>query len=285
MKNLFILCFLALIFLFSTSHYANAQISHMCSNGVIEQIADWCNSIKQSGYQVVRIESDLIFKDKPKEITRRLSKGKKYSVFAVASGDRVSDVDLFIYKKIGSDWVQIGKDDDETNLSIVNDIIPAESGDYKFIVNAYSFKGDHVSGHYALILAHDECNGCSHLSSNGVISNLKEIVCKLEGEEKEVVHIESDLLYDTPKTIYRRLSSQYNYRIAAISSDRIEDIDMTVYKNVNGKWNEVGKDDDFTNVAVVDVNPSNDGEYKFEVSAFKFSGSMKSGHYAIVIFH
>jgi len=258
----------------------------MCSNGIIQKLEEWCQTIKENGYQVVRIESDIIFKNKPKEITRKLIKGKSYTVFTVANGDRVSDIDLFVYKKSGEDWVLVDKDDDQTNISIVRGITPEESGDYKFVVNAYSFKDNNNAGHYALILAHDDCLNCSHLSNNGIRSNLKYIVCQLETEELEVVHIESDILMNSPKEIYRTLDKNYSYRIAALSSDRIEDVDLEVYRKVDGSWKSIGKDDDFTNVAVVDVKPTTTIEYKFVVTAFKFaSESKKSGHYALIFFH
>ncbi|MGM9688480.1 MAG: hypothetical protein ACI3YD_05460 [Alloprevotella sp.] len=102
--------------------------------------------------------------------------------------------------------------------------------------------------------------------------------------EKEIVRIEYDIL-STTKTTTRILAKGWNYSILAFGDERFEDIDVVVYRKSNGAWVEVARDADSEALAMVNVSPSTQGEYKIEIKAYKFKAGYNIGHYGLIIAH
>lgn len=117
------------------------------------------------------------------------------------------------------------------------------------------------------------------LSKGEIIANY------VENElDKEIVRIEYDIL-STTKTTTRILSKGWNYTILAFGDDCFEDIDLIVYRKNNGAWVEVGRDADSEALALVNVSPNTQGEYKIEIKAYKFKAGYNVGHYGLIIAH
>lgn len=111
------------------------------------------------------------------------------------------------------------------------------------------------------------------------------IVNYVENElDKEIVRIEYDLL-STTKTTTRILAKGWNYTILAFGDDYFEDIDVIVYRKSNGAWVEVGRDADSEALALVNISPNTQGEYKIEIKAYKFKPGYNIGHYGLIIAH
>lgn len=102
--------------------------------------------------------------------------------------------------------------------------------------------------------------------------------------EKEIVRLEYDILATT-KTTTRTLAKDWTYTIIAFGDERFEDIDIVVYKKSGGAWVEVGRDTDSEDVALVEVSPKEQGEYKIEIKAYKFKEGYNVGHYGLIIAH
>lgn len=101
---------------------------------------------------------------------------------------------------------------------------------------------------------------------------------------QEIVRIEFDILRDS-KTTIRTLSSDYTYGIYAFGDYSMADIDVKVYRKSNGSWNLVKSDTDTDKTAMVIVSPMYTGEYKIEISCYRFKSGYEVGHYGLIIFH
>lgn len=120
---------------------------------------------------------------------------------------------------------------------------------------------------------------------NPVMENAKELVKYIEDDlEMEIVRMEFDILRTT-KTTTRILSSGWTYCIIAFGDFRFKDIDVKVYRNVGGNWEIVEKDADASAIAVVTIEPQNEGEYMIEISAYSFESGYDVGHYGLIIAH
>lgn len=103
--------------------------------------------------EVVHVEYDLIFSE-PKEVYRYLVKDYTYQIIAFTDS-RVSDLDLYVYKQQGGNWVEVGKDN-KTDTTPIVAISPEISGQYKFVVKVYSYSGSNDRALWGLIVAHDD---------------------------------------------------------------------------------------------------------------------------------
>ncbi|MBR1834099.1 MAG: hypothetical protein IJ785_01115 [Bacteroidales bacterium] len=101
---------------------------------------------------------------------------------------------------------------------------------------------------------------------------------------QEIVRIEFDILQSSKSTI-RTLSSGYRYGIVAFGDYRMADIDVKVYQKLGSSWVLKEYDTDTDKSAMVVVQPSYTGEYKIEISCYKFHNGYTGGHYGLIIFH
>ena len=106
---------------------------------------------EKKNQEVVRIEYDIVFTEK--ETTRWLSEDYEYQIVGFAD-HRVEDLDITIYKRVGSEWIEVTKDTDSDNTPIVT-VKPVSSRDYKIKISAYKFKEGYSAAHYGLIICHD----------------------------------------------------------------------------------------------------------------------------------
>lgn len=101
---------------------------------------------------------------------------------------------------------------------------------------------------------------------------------------KEIVRMEFDLVQNT-KQSFRTLLDKYEYSIMVFGDARMKDIDVKVYKWVNNQWALIAKDQGNKDYAFVTVKPAYSGEYKIEITAYKFQPGYDIGHYGLIIFH
>jgi hypothetical protein len=77
------------------------------------------------------------------------------------------------------------------------------------------------------------------------------------------------------------VSSSNRYRVVAIGDDnRIKDLDLYVLDQYG---NEVAKDSDNKNLAVVSFRPSSSGAYKFRVKPYSMVDGANDGFYGLII--
>lgn len=105
-----------------------------------------------------------------------------------------------------------------------------------------------------------------------------------DGLDQEIVRIEFDILQSS-KTTFRTLSSGWRYGIFAFGDYSMADIDVKVYQKVGSSWSLVKSDTDTDKTAMVVVQPSYSGEYKIEISCYRFNSGYNAGHYGLIIFH
>jgi hypothetical protein len=158
MKKL-IFCFAFLVFMMGSSL---AQSGKDLDNErgtsmkpIVEDMNSVINALEQDSVEIVHIEFDLIFNDKPRQIFRNLYSGYNYGFFAY--GDyRINQIGITLYKQVGDDWeyVKSGQIDNAsktTSLMIKID----ETGQYKVELTANDMEEGYSAGHYALYILHD----------------------------------------------------------------------------------------------------------------------------------
>ncbi len=113
-------------------------------------------------------------------------------------------------------------------------------------------------------------------------------LCKyLENDkDKEIVHIEYDIIRTT-KSMTRVLTSDYTYSIVVFGDRRVKDIDVSLYKwsEESNSWILLKKDEDEDDIAIVEVSPKTNGEYKVEIKVYSFNDGYEAAHYGLIICH
>jgi len=107
-------------------------------------------------------------------------------------------------------------------------------------------------------------------------------VAKEEAQGNQVLFVQIDVVskgFTRSQTLTLRAGSKY--RIYAIGDgNRIVDIDLSV-DDADG--NEVGKDNDFTNVAIVEVRVAKTQQYTLKAHPFRLKDGIKDGFFAFII--
>ena len=101
--------------------------------------------------EIVRIEYDIVFTTK--ETTRVLSEDYEYQILGFAD-HRVEDLNLTVYKKVSTDWIEVAKDTESDNTPMLT-IKPVSTREYKIEVSVNKFKEGYSAAHYGLIICHD----------------------------------------------------------------------------------------------------------------------------------
>ena len=101
--------------------------------------------------EIVRIEYDIVFTTK--ETTRVLSEDYEYQILCFAD-HRVEDLNITVYKKVGTDWIEVAKDTESDNTPMLT-IKPVSTREYKIEVSVNKFKEGYSAAHYGLIICHD----------------------------------------------------------------------------------------------------------------------------------
>lgn len=114
-------------------------------------ILDLIEAIESKGYEIVRMEYDLIFDIKSSY--RSLFTGYTYG--AIAYGDyRIEEIGLRLLKKSGDDWDYVTDGEFDGKLCSIF-LEPEENADYKFEIRALKFVSGYSAGHYGLIVFHN----------------------------------------------------------------------------------------------------------------------------------
>jgi hypothetical protein len=121
------------------------QDIHQTGMNLIEYLEEKQNQ------EIVRIEYDLVFTKK--ETTRYLYEDFEYQILGFADR-RVEDLDITVYKKLGTEWIQVAKDTDADSSPMLT-VKPTSSREYKIEVSVYKFKEGYSAAHYGLIICHD----------------------------------------------------------------------------------------------------------------------------------
>ncbi|MDF1546578.1 MAG: hypothetical protein P1P88_02075 [Bacteroidales bacterium] len=102
--------------------------------------------------EIVRIEYDLIFKDKSKYTYRFLHNGWKYGIFVV--GDyRIKKINMNLFINENKEWKFLSSTNSESYVALLN-VEPTEVKEYAIEIKADEFASDYKAGHYAIIIYH-----------------------------------------------------------------------------------------------------------------------------------
>lgn len=150
MKTIFTVLFLFL-FAFIGSKSAFAQ-SETTMQDILETVSSKVIELEdEKDQEIVNVTIDLLVRTTgKKQVTRYLDPSFDYKVMVI--GDRrISKLDLVVYKKTKKDWDYVT----EATSSIPQiDITPSDFEQYEFTVSVNQFKGDNLTGHFALLIYH-----------------------------------------------------------------------------------------------------------------------------------
>lgn len=121
---------------------------------ILNDFSQIIEAVEGKGFEIVKIEYDIVKKDTQKESYRFLTNAWTYRVYVL--GDyRSEDMDIEIYKqKDDGTFEFIGKDS-KTEQYAMFDITPSETCWYKFVVKCYKFSGSYDGAHYGLMIFHN----------------------------------------------------------------------------------------------------------------------------------
>jgi hypothetical protein len=149
-KTLFTVLFL-FIFAFIGSKVSYAQ-SETTMQDIMETVTNKVIELEdEKDQEIVNITIDLLVRTTgKKQVTRFLDPSFDYKVMVL--GDRrISKLELLVYKKTKKDWDYVT----EATSSIPQiDITPSDFEQYEFTVSVKQFKGDNLTGHFALLIYH-----------------------------------------------------------------------------------------------------------------------------------
>jgi hypothetical protein len=100
------------------------------------------------GVMIDRLNKDS---NPTRSYTRTLYKGNTYVALAT-SGKGINDIDLIVYRKSGSNWIQLDKDTDNSDVAVVEFECTA-TGQYKFEIKGYSYETNITEAFFGFILA------------------------------------------------------------------------------------------------------------------------------------
>lgn len=148
----FISSFVILIFAFCSRTVFSQSETTM--QDILEKVTDRVVSLEEKKDQeIVNITIDLLVRTTgKKQVTRYLDPSFDYKVMLI--GDRrISKLNLLVYKKTKEDWEYVT----EATSSIPQiEITPSDFEQYEFTVGVDSFKGDNLTGHFALLIYHKD---------------------------------------------------------------------------------------------------------------------------------
>lgn len=107
----------------------------------------------------------------------------------------------------------------------------------------------------------------------------------VDEHDQEVVRIEYDLIFSSPKETIRNFSEGYTYTIFAFADEGVDDLDLVLYKKSGSSWVEVAKDVKSDDTPVVTYKPTSSGEYKIAVKVYKFASGYDRTIYGLFVSH
>ena len=137
---------------------AKPVLTAQCINGTdsypIYQMGEhFVTSFDEQGFEIVRIEYDLIFTSK--ESFRNLTSAWEYTILGFADGG-VKDLDLkvYAYNEATDKWSLVSEDASEEPYAIVT-VKPDEDALYKVEVIVYAFHEGYTAARYGLMYIHE----------------------------------------------------------------------------------------------------------------------------------
>lgn len=118
---------------------------------IIERANSVVDLLEKKNMEVVRIEMDIVSDEKA--TARVLSDSWEYGAIAIAD-DRIADLDIYVFKEVDGNWVQVKKDDTDDATPAVT-IKPTSTSVYKFVIKAHKYNGEFTAAHYALLIYHE----------------------------------------------------------------------------------------------------------------------------------
>ncbi|MBX9626916.1 MAG: hypothetical protein K2X82_24155 [Gemmataceae bacterium] len=115
-----------------------------------------------------------------------------------------------------------------------------------------------------------------------VLKRALTIVAKEEGDDNQVLFMMVDAVKKgQTKSQTMTLDAGATYHVYAVGDDnRIKDIDLKV-DDADGK--EVGRDEDDTNLAIVELRVRKTQQFKFKVEPFRMRAGVGDGFFALII--
>ena len=148
MKKILLLLFALII----GANFARAERKDVTMVPVLEKSLAIIDLIENDHeMEIVRLEFDIV--KKSKESYRTLTSNYEYTIVAFAD-DRVKDIDVALYKRVGNEWVQVASDNDNSAIAVMT-YKPIETANYKVVVSVYSFNEGYSAAHYGLIYSHE----------------------------------------------------------------------------------------------------------------------------------
>ncbi len=146
----FITAFAVIIFaFFARTSFSQSETT---MQDILEKVTNKVTELEdEKDQEIVNITVDLLVRTTgKKQVTRYLDPSFDYKVMVI--GDRrISKLNMVVYKKSKADWDYVT----EATSSIPQvDITPADFEQYEFTINADQFKGDNMTGHFALFIYH-----------------------------------------------------------------------------------------------------------------------------------
>lgn len=140
------------IFIFVFCSRTSFSQSETTMQDILEKVTDQVTTLEdEKDQEIVNITIDLLVRTTgKKQVTRYLDPSFDYKVMLL--GDRrISKLNLLVYKKTKDDWEYVT----EATSSIPQiELTPSDFEQYEFTVNVNRFKGDNMTGHFALLIYH-----------------------------------------------------------------------------------------------------------------------------------
>jgi len=147
MKKILLLTTLLLFSVFSFSQDDRSIVP------ILAQVAEVTVKMEEKGFEIVKIECDIVGLQNPKTSYRVLSPLWVYTV-GVLGDYRSIDMDIEVYKQHEDGTYQlVASDSKESNFATVS-VQPTEECWYKFVIKCHSMKANYIACHYGLIVLH-----------------------------------------------------------------------------------------------------------------------------------
>ena len=113
-----------------------------------------------------------------------------------------------------------------------------------------------------------------------------QILAVLEGQDREVVRMEYDIIFDE-KESFRALSEEWEYTIVAFADAGVKVLNVSLwyYSDLDDTWNKVIETNSDTNYAIINYKPAVPGSFRAVVSVDQFTEGFTIGRYGIFYLH
>jgi GTPase involved in cell partitioning and DNA repair len=127
----------------------------------------------------------------------------------------------------------------------------------------------------------------AYKSMSSMTDSLKSYISVIENKNQEIVSIQLDNTEkNQDRESYRNLNKNWTYKVFIFGDWRIKSIAIEVYKILNDGTSlyVTGEVNEHSYASAV-FKPSENGYYRFIVTAVKFHSDYTIGHYGFILFH